>query len=147
MSRSVPAALVALVVLPASIRLALRRILGPFNSRRAMTSVRSATGGNLAVILSVLECARPALTLLKEAAGSGIPARTSADSVVAILVVVVVLLVVFPARTAAFIGLVGLAAGLVETCLVEGPAAGTALTIISMALLWLLGLARGLVRT
>lgn len=108
-----------------------------FNSRRARTRVRSAGGPNLASIIAVIGVA----ALLIEA--GGVPFLASSPSAGPLLALLAVVLVVGTVVAGRITPVITALLGVGLLVLTLGPSEAITLVIISLMLLWLLGLVRG----
>lgn len=118
--------------------------LTPFSLRRARTAMSSPTGRNAVTVLAVLQLAQLGLQL-SDLDDDGLDGDLIGAVIVCLLLGVLIALVVAERSTGVLLTVVGLTAGLVSVYLRYGTSGVVLLTVVSMVLLWLLGLVRGLV--
>lgn len=140
-----------LVMLALVLRLLLRSPMGAteFNARRASLAIRSRTGGNAVLALAAVNLAQLAVQLAAFTANDAadrIPGRIGPWIVVALLIAFVFSLVAADRQAGFLLSVAGIAAGVLSTALDFGWASVAVMLILAMLLVWILGLARGVLR-
>ena len=141
--------LVGLVVAVAFILLLLRvilrsgRRLTPFNPRRASSRISSPTGGNATGVLAAVVVAQTGLSLATTA-----PAVDSLGGLLlgCLMIAFVFALAVADKEGGFLLTIVGIAAALAGTAVDLGIPGALLTLAVSLPLIWLFGLARGLTR-
>lgn len=111
-----------------------------FNMRRALTTVRSPTGANLALILAVVSLGQ----LVFEGAGLSVGDTQVTPEVIAVVTLVLLALVVLvPSWGTLALTVVAILVEFASAVRDHGAEAGVLLIVMVLLLLWLMGFARG----
>jgi hypothetical protein len=137
-------AVLVLAVLIAVVRIALGsgRRPAPFSGRRAAVAVRTTNGANAAAVLAAVAVAQTGLDLARRPEVS----ESVGPAVVVSVMIAVVFSVAVSRSGGTLLTVIGVSAALLGTMIDVGPGGVVASLVLSLPLIWLLGLFRGWTR-
>lgn len=118
-----------------------------FNPRRAATTMRRPNGGNALLILAAVNVATLGFEIADQASNGGPDIAAAAGIVIpAVILIALVALVITRSIADLVLGVIGGGAALTGAYLEHGPAGLTAVLVLTVLVLFLLGFLRGILR-